>query len=184
MKHFTFSQDRPLMKILIPNGLKKLRSEKITYCLVNPILRKVVKWTTRSLETDFFFQKTGIEKVFAHTAKNTVISPNFLVWKFCGKTQFLQSFGRIARNYAETVPVQKIFTPRNLVKLRYFPQCNLYTPIHSFEITLSIIYYFWQYNHPWSSDVVFLQCRQANIIFNILPCGNKKICHFAFRVFW
>ena len=118
------------------------------------------------------------------TAKNTVISPNFLVWKFCGKTQFLQSFGRIARNYAETVPVQKIFTPRNLVKLRYFPQCNLYTPIHSFEITLSIIYYFWQYNHPWSSDVVFLQCRQANIIFNILPCGNKKICHFAFRVFW
>ena len=26
------------------------------------------------------------------TAKNTVISPNFLVWKFCGKVQFLQSF--------------------------------------------------------------------------------------------
>ena len=23
------------------------------------------------------------------TAKNTVISPNFLVWKFCGKAQFL-----------------------------------------------------------------------------------------------
>ena len=29
------------------------------------------------------------------TAKNTVISPNFLVWKFCGKAQFPQSFGRI-----------------------------------------------------------------------------------------
>ena len=35
--------------------------------------------------------------------KNTVISPNFLVWKFRGKAQFLHNFGRIARNYAETV---------------------------------------------------------------------------------
>ena len=37
------------------------------------------------------------------TAQNTVISPNFLVWKFCGKAQFLHSFGRIAQNDAETV---------------------------------------------------------------------------------
>ena len=28
------------------------------------------------------------------TAKNTQISPKFLAWKFCGKTQFPQSFGR------------------------------------------------------------------------------------------
>ena len=27
-----------------------------------------------------------------HTAKNTVVTPNFLVWKFCGKAQFLHSF--------------------------------------------------------------------------------------------
>ena len=52
--------------------------------------------------------------------KNTVISPNFLVWKLCGKTQFPQSFGRIARNYAETVPFHKTFTRRNQVKLWYF----------------------------------------------------------------
>ena len=26
------------------------------------------------------------------TAKNTVISPNFLVWKFCGKGQFPREF--------------------------------------------------------------------------------------------
>ena len=30
------------------------------------------------------------------TAKNTVISPNFLVWNICGKAQFPHSFGRIA----------------------------------------------------------------------------------------
>ena len=45
--------------------------------------------------------------------KNTVISPNFLEWKFCGKAQFPHSFGQFARNYAETVPSQKIFTQEN-----------------------------------------------------------------------
>ena len=30
-----------------------------------------------------------------YTAKNSVILPSFPVWKFYGKTQFLQSFGRI-----------------------------------------------------------------------------------------
>ena len=31
--------------------------------------------------------------LFRVTAKNTVISLNFLVWKFCGKEQFPHSFG-------------------------------------------------------------------------------------------
>ena len=56
------------------------------------------------------------------TAKNTVISPDFLMWKFCGKVEFLHSFGRIARNYAETVLFSKISTPGSQVKLRYFLQ--------------------------------------------------------------
>ena len=47
------------------------------------------------------------------TMKNTVISPNFLVWKFCGKVQFPHSFGQFARNHAETVPFHKIYTPGN-----------------------------------------------------------------------
>ena len=55
-----------------------------------------------------------------NTAKITVISPDFLVWKFCRKTQFLHSFGRIARKYAETVPFRKMSTPRNQVKLTVF----------------------------------------------------------------
>ena len=46
--------------------------------------------------------------LYRNTIKNTVISPNFLVWKFCGKSQFPHSFGRFARNYAETVPFHKI----------------------------------------------------------------------------
>ena len=55
-----------------------------------------------------------------YTTKNAVISPNFLVCKFCGKTQFPHSFGRIDRNYAETVPFYKISTPGDKVKLQYF----------------------------------------------------------------
>ena len=47
------------------------------------------------------------------TAKITVILPNFLGWKFCGKGQFPHSFGRITRYYTETVPFHEIFTPEN-----------------------------------------------------------------------
>ena len=45
------------------------------------------------------------------TAKNTAISPNFLVWRFCGKAQSQHSFGQIARNYVETVPFHKVSKP-------------------------------------------------------------------------
>ena len=51
--------------------------------------------------------------IVLNTAKNTVISPNFLVWKFCVKAQFQHTFGRIAQNYAETVLLHKISTPGN-----------------------------------------------------------------------
>ena len=47
------------------------------------------------------------------TAQNTVISPNFLVWKFCEKAQFPHSFGQFARNYTETAPFHKISAPGN-----------------------------------------------------------------------
>ena len=35
------------------------------------------------------------------TTKNNVILPNYLVWDFCGKAQFLHSFGWFVQNYAE-----------------------------------------------------------------------------------
>ena len=56
------------------------------------------------------------------TAKNTVISPNFLVWEFCGKAQF----PHIAGIYTETVPYHKISTPGNSVKLGYFFAATAY----------------------------------------------------------
>ena len=46
-----------------------------------------------------------------YTAKNIVISRNFLVWKLCWKAQFPHSFGWFARNYGETVASHKNSTP-------------------------------------------------------------------------
>ena len=43
------------------------------------------------------------------TATNTVITPNFLVWKFCGKAQFPHCFGRFARNYRKLCLSTKFF---------------------------------------------------------------------------
>ena len=40
--------------------------------------------------------------------------------KFCGKTQSPHSFGRIVRNYAETVPFHKIYTPVILDEITVF----------------------------------------------------------------
>ena len=47
------------------------------------------------------------------TRKNTVVSPNLLVLKYCGKAQFLHKFGRFACLCAKTVPFYKVFIPRN-----------------------------------------------------------------------
>ena len=49
------------------------------------------------------------------TTKNTVISPNFLAWKFCEKTQFPHSFGRFTRNYPKTVLFPQNFHNRKLL---------------------------------------------------------------------
>ena len=65
--------------------------------------------------TDYFF-------ITSYTAKNTIISPDLLMWRFCGKAGFPHSFGRITRNYAKTVPFHKISTPGNQVRLQYFSQ--------------------------------------------------------------
>ena len=46
-------------------------------------------------------------------SQNAAILPNILVLKFCGEAQFPHSFGRFARNYAETMPFRKISIPGN-----------------------------------------------------------------------
>ena len=46
----------------------------------------------------------------SYTARNVVISPNFLVWKFCRKAQFGHNFEQITRNNAEIVPFRNTST--------------------------------------------------------------------------
>ena len=58
-----------------------------------------------------------------------------MVCKFCGKTQFPHSFGRFARNYAETASFHQISTPRNCVQLRYFTQWQIDLDNHQTNTT-------------------------------------------------
>ena len=75
------------------------------------------------------------------TAKNTVISPDFLLLKFCGKTKFPHSFGQITRNYEETEPFRKISTPGNQGILRYFSQWLVH---HNVNVMQYILFnFFW-----------------------------------------
>ena len=54
-----------------------------------------------------------ITVILEFDTKNTVILSNFLVWKDCGKTKFLHSFGQIAQNDEETALFHKMSTPGN-----------------------------------------------------------------------
>ena len=48
------------------------------------------------------------------------LSPYFLVWKFCGKAQFLKSFGRITRNSKENVPFPQNFHTKKFGEVSVF----------------------------------------------------------------
>ena len=63
-----------------------------------------MQWNDTIVQSNLpeFLKTQFLSPLITYTAKNTVISPNFLVWKFCGKAQFSHSFGRIARNFVET----------------------------------------------------------------------------------
>ena len=63
------------------------------------------------------------------TAKNTVISPNFLVWKFFWKGSLRIASGDLPQ-VTETVLFHKMSTPENQVKLRYFLQQIIRLFIH------------------------------------------------------
>ena len=65
-------------------------------------------------------QETKSNVLLKDNAKNTAISPNFLMWKFCGKAQFPHSFGLLARNYAETKPFPQNFHTKILGKITVF----------------------------------------------------------------
>ena len=53
-----------------------------------------------------------------------MISPNFMVRKFCGKAQFLHNFGQIALNYAENVPFPQNFHTMKLDEITIFLAVN------------------------------------------------------------
>ena len=96
---------------------------KGSHYLLMILIRLLIYWLDRRyLERISGFSGLSTRNLYC---EKTVISPDFVMWKFCGKAQLPHSFGRITRNYVETVPFHKISTPGNQVKLRYFSQCFL-----------------------------------------------------------
>ena len=77
------------MKILTPNSLKKLRSEKITYCLVNPVLKKFVTWEIKLSETEILFLEKQLLKKFLPTLQKI---PQFYLISWCGNFVERRSF--------------------------------------------------------------------------------------------
>ena len=120
------------------------------------------------------------------------------MWEFCGKAQFPHSFGWFARNDAETVPLRKISTPGNQVKLRYFSQCVLSIFIvkfeqisHLFQVVLVFILSKYLYAGVCSLWITFLKSFKA--IVNLFSyekkvmvkkkLWKKKLCMDLWRSF-
>ena len=115
-----------------------LRSKKMVSLTIPPLLLKqsqlllilsMKTWSsTRKLISQYhilIIKFVGIawENIKANskiiTLKNTVISPNFLVWNFFGKAEFPHSFGRFAPSYGNCAFPQNVHT-RKLGEITVF----------------------------------------------------------------
>ena len=123
MKFFTFHQDVPLMKILTPNCLKKLRSEKISYCLVKPVLKKLVKWVMRSSETDIVFEKQVLKKFLPTLQK----IPQFHLISWCGNFVERHSLCTVLCDSPETMRKLRLSTklPYQEIRWNYSIFCSV-----------------------------------------------------------
>ena len=100
-----------------------------------------------------------IEEAKTLSSKNTAIPPDLMVLKFCGKAQFPHSFGRIARNYAETVLFQNSDTRKSgeiavLFKMLLFTT-GRYNTVYFLNISVM-----WEasWNNIWEDITVLFSC--------------------------
>ena len=123
MKLFTFHQDVPLMKILTPNCLKKLRSEKISYCLVKHVLKKLVTWVMRSSEIDIFFEKQVLKKFLPTLQK----IPQFHQISWCGNFVERHSLRTVLCDSPETMQKLRLSTklPYQEIRWNYSIFCSV-----------------------------------------------------------
>ena len=118
----------------------------ISKVFVNPFMHNVEKYSGILLKScgvhkfddlsTVYMKEWSFDALDDDTAKNTVISPNF--------PKISKSISRnwqITRNYAETVLFHKISKPENLMKLRYFPQCEFRktSKLHAYGIEKDVV---------------------------------------------
>ena len=100
-------------------------------------------------------EKTLLRKVTRtiFTWKNTVISPNYLVWKFRGKAQFPQTFGRFVRNCRNCV-FPKSFLTRKLGEITVFSA--VFRMTRSSKTPLLCCFYLFSIEHSHKPGLFFL----------------------------
>ena len=124
LKSFAKLTRKYLYQSLRPATLLKRRlwhrcfSVNFAKFLRTPFFIEHIRWLLLNLISGpslypLFWSLTTAIKDVTHTEKNTLISSNFLAWKFCRKAQFPDNFEWIARNYGKTVPFHKIAAPGN-----------------------------------------------------------------------
>ena len=106
-----------------PNGLKKLRSEKITYCLVKPVLKKLVTWAMRSWETDIFFEKQVLKKFLPTLSK--ILQFHLIPW--CGNFVERHSLPIVLCDSPETMRKLRLSTklPHQEIRWNYGIFCSV-----------------------------------------------------------
>ena len=82
--------------------------ENTVLAFLTCMIHRVVFWKLKVL-----VKSQPVKWIFINTVKNTIISPNFLVWKFCWKAEFPHSFRRLSETIRKLCLSTKISTPGN-----------------------------------------------------------------------
>ena len=87
------------------------------------------------------------------TVKNIVISPNFLLWKYCGKAQFLHSWKWVKLGETTIVSALILFSKKLFQKIFYIALTNtcvnkdFWKNRVTFEVSLKVKR--WAHKFPW-----------------------------------
>ena len=127
--------------IISPKTINTLRFFPRSYWVSNKSFRQnalCLLFCVCQLNIDILFRKDlfpfniicqyQADCLLSITVKNIIISPNFPVWKFCGKAKFPHSFGRFARNYARDCAFPQNFHTMKLGEITVFYEVSIPIP--------------------------------------------------------
>ena len=112
-------------------------------------------------QNGMWYLRTG-----THTAKNTVISPNFLVWKVCGKAQFAHSLlGETRWNYGI---FRSVIQRRTWDPVKHLRWCNSAKLVNSYKLWAyftETLHHVWQgTNYDSAINLCVQKCFKSEVL--------------------